>query len=65
MSLESVDDIERSDSLTLGVLGVSDRVTDDILKAEVSDVRVREKNNRVGDEARYRELMRRGSVRVG
>ena len=65
MSLESVDDIERSDSLTLGVLGVSDRVTDDILKAGISDVRVRGKSNRVGDEARYRELMGRGSVRVG
>jgi hypothetical protein len=32
LTLESVDNIERSDSLALGVLGVCDGVTDDTLK---------------------------------
>ena len=33
LPLESVDDVEGSDSLSLGVLGVGDGVTDDILEA--------------------------------
>ena len=32
MSLESVDNVERSDSLALGVLSVGDGVTDDTLE---------------------------------
>ena len=38
MTLEGVDDVERSDSLTLGVLGVGDGVSDDVLKAGVRGV---------------------------
>ena len=33
LSLESVDDVERGDGLSLGVLGVGDRVSDDVLEA--------------------------------
>ncbi len=33
LSLEGVDDVERGDGLSLGVLGVGDRVSDDVLKA--------------------------------
>ena len=36
MSLESIDDIESGDGLSLGVLGVSDGVSDDVLE-EVSE----------------------------
>ena len=32
MSLQGVDDIERSDGLALGVLGVGDGITDDTLE---------------------------------
>ena len=32
MALEGVDDVERGDSLALGVLGVGDSVTDDTLE---------------------------------
>ena len=38
MTLEGVDDVERSDSLTLGVLGVGDGVSDDVLEAGVRGV---------------------------
>jgi len=34
-TLESVDDIESSDSLALGVLGVGDRVTDNVLEEDL------------------------------
>jgi hypothetical protein len=37
LSLESVDDIERSDSLALGVLSVGDGVTDDTLQEGLQD----------------------------
>lgn len=37
MPLESVDYIERSNSLPLGVLGVGDRVSDDGFKEELED----------------------------
>lgn len=37
MSLQSVDDIEGSDSLSLGVLSVGDSVTDDTLKEGLED----------------------------
>ncbi len=37
MTLQSVDDIERSDSLALGVLSVGDGVTDDTLKEGLED----------------------------
>ena len=33
LSLEGVDDVEGSDGLPLGVFGVGDRVTDDVLEA--------------------------------
>jgi hypothetical protein len=33
LSLQSIDNIERGDGLSLGVLGVGDRVSDDILEA--------------------------------
>jgi len=33
LPLESVDNVEGSDSLSLGVLGVGDGVTDDVLEA--------------------------------
>ena len=35
LTLESVDDIHSDDSLTASMLGVSDRVTDDILKEDL------------------------------
>ena len=37
LSLESVDDIESSDGLSLGVLSVDDRVTDDVLEERSED----------------------------
>ena len=37
LALEGVDDVERSDSLALGVLGVSDRVADDVLEEDLED----------------------------
>jgi len=39
LPLEGVDDVERGDGLTLGVLGVGDGVTDDVLEAGVSGCR--------------------------
>jgi hypothetical protein len=35
LTLESIDDIHCGDSLTAGVLGVGDRVTDDVLKEDL------------------------------
>ena len=35
MTLEGVDDIHSGDSLTTSMLGVSDRVTDDVLKEDL------------------------------
>ena len=37
MSLESVDDVESSNSLSLGVLGVGDGVPDDVLEERSED----------------------------
>ena len=37
LSLESVDDVESSDSLSLGVLGVGDGITDDVLEEDLQD----------------------------
>ena len=37
LSLESIDDIHGGDSLPLGVLGVGDSVTDDVLKEDLED----------------------------
>jgi hypothetical protein len=37
LALESVDDVERSDGLALGVLSVGDSVTDDTLKEGLQD----------------------------
>jgi len=37
LSLESVDDVESSDGLSLGVLGVGDGVTDDVLEEDLED----------------------------
>jgi hypothetical protein len=37
LPLESVDDIERGDSLSLGVLSVGDRVSDDVLEEDLED----------------------------
>lgn len=37
LTLEGVDDIHSDDSLTTGVLGVGDRVTDDVLKEDLKD----------------------------
>ena len=37
LTLEGVDDIHGDDSLTAGVLGVGDRVTDDVLKEDLED----------------------------
>lgn len=37
LSLESVDDVQRGDSLALGVLGVCDGVTDDTLEEGLQD----------------------------
>jgi len=39
LSLERVDDVERGDGLSLGVLSVGDRVSDDVLEAVVSGAR--------------------------
>jgi enamine deaminase RidA (YjgF/YER057c/UK114 family) len=36
-ALEGVDDVERGDRLTLGVLGVRDRVADDVLEEDLED----------------------------
>ncbi len=38
LAFEGVDDIERGDSLSLGVFSVGDRVSDNVLKAIVSDI---------------------------
>ena len=43
--LEGIDNVESGDGLSLGVLGVSDRITDD-LNAEVSKGWRREETNR-------------------
>ena len=37
LSLEGVDDVHGSDGLTAGVLGVGDRVTDDVLEEDLKD----------------------------
>ena len=37
LSLESVDDIHGSDGLPLGVLGVGDGISDDVLKEDLED----------------------------
>ena len=37
MPLEGIDDIHGSDSLPLGMLGVGDRITDDILQEDLED----------------------------
>ena len=37
LSLESIDDVERCDGLSLGVLGVGDCITDDTLKESLKD----------------------------
>ena len=37
LSFESVDDVQRGDSLSLGVLSVGDRVTDDVLEEDLQD----------------------------
>ena len=37
MALQSVDDVHGSDGLSLGVLGVGDSVTDDILQEDLED----------------------------
>ena len=37
LTLEGVDDIHSGDSLTAGMLGVGDRVTDDVLKEDLED----------------------------
>ena len=37
LSLQSIDDIHGSDSLSLGVLGVSDGISDDILKEDLKN----------------------------
>jgi len=37
LSLKSIDDIHGGDSLSSGVLGVSDRVSDDVLKEDLED----------------------------
>ena len=37
LSLESIDNIERGDSLSLGMLGVGDSVSDDALKEGLQD----------------------------
>ena len=36
-ALEGVDNVERGDSLALGVLGVGDRVADDVLEEDLED----------------------------
>lgn len=47
MSLEGIDDVECSDSLSLGVLGVGDRVSDDVWQE-----RTREKGWKEGERGR-------------
>ena len=37
MTLEGVDDVHGSDSLPLGVLGVGDGISDDVLKEDLED----------------------------
>ena len=37
LTLQSIDDIHGSDSLSLGVLGVSDGISDDIFKEDLED----------------------------
>ena len=37
LTLQSIDDIHGSDSLPLGVLGVGDGITDDVLKEDLED----------------------------
>ena len=37
LSLESVDDVESGDSLSLGVLGVGDGIADDVLEEDLED----------------------------
>ena len=37
LALEGIDDIERGDGLALGVLGVGDGVTDDVLEEDLED----------------------------
>ena len=37
LSLESVDDVKSSDSLSSGVLGVGDGISDDVLKEDLKD----------------------------
>jgi hypothetical protein len=37
LSLESIDDVQRSNSLALGVLSVSNGITDDVLKEDLQD----------------------------
>ena len=37
LSLEGVDDVEGGDSLSLGVLGVGDGITDDVLEEDLED----------------------------
>jgi hypothetical protein len=37
LPLEGVDDVERGDGLSLGVLGVGDRVADDVLEEDLED----------------------------
>ena len=37
LTLQSIDDIHGSDGLSLGVLGVSDGISDDILKEDLED----------------------------
>ena len=37
MALQSIDDIHGSDGLSLGVLGVSDGISDDIFKEDLED----------------------------
>ena len=37
LTLQSIDDVHGSDGLSLGVLGVSDGISDDILKEDLED----------------------------
>jgi hypothetical protein len=37
LSLQSIDDVHSSDSLSLGVLGVCDGISDDVLKEDLED----------------------------
>ena len=37
LALEGVDDVQRGDGLALGVLGVGDGITDDILQKDLED----------------------------